>query len=501
MPHHRLLPLILLSVLLLPLQAQQLRSDIAVDSLLAEARRHLGTPYRWAGSTPKGFDCAGFTRYIYGRYGVTLPHSSAAQFHVGVQVERGQWQPGDLVFFSGRAIRAHIGHVGIVTEADSATFSFIHASVGNGIRISRSTDSYYAPRYRGACRLIAPKQTTDHQPPSANHSALTTDHSALTLALVGDIMLGTTYPTPHLPVASGAHLFEHAAPLLAAADLTLGNLEGPFCDTTVARRKQESDNAYAFRMPPAYAPLLQQAGFGFLSLANNHSNDFGTPGLRRTTALLDSLGIAYAGLRRGHPTTLVHLDTLVVGIAAFGHNGHTPRLTDTALVGSTIRALRDSCHLLIVTFHGGGEGMGSLHLPDTAERYLGERRGHLRQFARRCIDLGADLVFGHGPHVPRAMELYRGRLIAYSLGNFCTPVGFSLKGMLGYAPLLVVRLNRDGSLRDGHIHSFQQTYRRGPQPDTLHRAARLIAHLSQEDIAWPGLSFHPDGDIRPAHRP
>lgn len=494
MPHHRLLPLILLSVLLLPLQAQQLRSDIAVDSLLAEARRHLGTPYRWAGSTPKGFDCAGFTRYIYGRYGVTLPHSSAAQFHVGVQVERGQWQPGDLVFFSGRAIRAHIGHVGIVTEADSATFSFIHASVGNGIRISRSTDSYYAPRYRGACRLIAPGPDTANPPPP-------TGGAALTLALVGDIMLGTTYPAPHLPLAGGKHLFDHVAPLLAAADLALGNLEGAFCDTSVGRRKQESEGAYAFRMPPAYAALLQGAGFDFLSLANNHTNDFGTPGLRRTMGLLDSLGIAYAGVRRHCRTARIRVDTLVVGVAAFGHNGHTLRLTDTALVASTVRALRDSCHLVVVSFHGGAEGVGSIHLPDTSERFLGERRGHLRRFAHRCVDLGADLVFGHGPHVPRAMELYRGRLIAYSLGNFCTPVGFSLKGMLGYAPLLVVRLNRDGSLRDGHIHSFRQTYRRGPQPDTLHRAARLIAHLSQEDIAWPGLSFHPDGDIRPASRP
>ena len=487
MPHLRTLLTALLLLLALPLHGQQLRSDIVVDSLLAEARRHLGTPYRWAGSSTKGFDCAGFTRYIYGRYGIALPHSSAAQYPVGTPVERGQWQPGDLVFFAGRAIRPHIGHVGIVTDADSSGFNFIHASVGHGIRVSHSSESYYAPRYRGACRLIAPATPT----PTPAAPRITT------FALVGDIMLGTTYPTPHLPVASGAHLFEHTAPILAAADIAMGNLEGAFCDTSVSCRKQESDNNYSFRMPPAYAPLLREAGFDFLSLANNHSNDFGTPGLRRTMTLLDSLGIAYAGLKRQYRTALLRLDTLVVGIAAFGHNSHTPRLTDTALVAAILRGLRDSCHLLVVTFHGGSEGPSCLHLPDSAERYLGEPRGHLRHFAHRCIDLGADLVFGHGPHVPRAMELYRGHLVAYSLGNFCTPVGFSLKGITGYAPLITVRLNPDGTLLDGHIHSFHQPYRKGPRPDPHHRAARLMAHLSLQDFELPSLEFHPDGDFRP----
>lgn len=493
MPRLRPLLLATLLLLMLPLHGQQLRNDIVVDSLLSEARRHLGTPYRWAGSSNRGFDCAGFTRYVFGRYGIVLPHSSAAQYPVGLPVERGQWQPGDLVFFSGRAIRDHIGHVGIVTDADSSGFDFIHASVGHGIRVSHSSETYYAPRYRGACRLIAPRAHTTSFKPEPQ-----IQQPDITLALVGDIMLGTTYPAPHLPLASGSRLFEHAAPLLATADLALGNLEGPFCDTSASRRKQETDNAYAFRMPPAYAPLLQAAGFGFLSLANNHTCDFGQTGLRRTMALLDSLGIAYAGLKHHCPTTLLRVGNTMVGIAAFGHNGHTPRLTDSTLVANTLRSLRDSCQLLIVSFHGGAEGKSRIHLPDSAERYLGEPRGHLRWFAHLCIDLGADLVFGHGPHVPRAMELYRGRLVAYSLGNFCTPVGISLDGILGYAPLLTVRLQPDGTLRDGHIHSFHQPYRKGPQPDSLHRAARLMAHLSRQDFDNPGLEFHPDGDFRPA---
>ena len=144
--------LLLLLLLALPLRAQH--ADVHPDTLLAEARRHLGTPYRWAGSSPKGFDCAGFTRYVFGRFSIDLPHSSAAQHPVGTPVEKGCWCPGDLVFFSGRAIQGPIGHVGIVVEADSATFRFIHAAVGGGIRISHSTEDYYARRYRGSCRII-----------------------------------------------------------------------------------------------------------------------------------------------------------------------------------------------------------------------------------------------------------------------------------------------------------------------------------------------------------
>lgn len=491
MKRFRLLLLLAITFMFLPMQAQQLRTDIIADTLLAFARSHLGIPYRWAGTTTRGFDCAGFTRYVYGHFGISLPHSSAAQYPVGSPVKRGEWKPGDLVFFAGRAVRSHIGHVGIVTDADSAGFNFIHASVGHGIRLSHSSESYYAPRYRGACRLIASKR-------DAERSVMITNPTTLTFALVGDILLGNTYPSPTMPFSSGKHLFDHVAPILTAADLALGNLEGPFCDTTIERRKQESDHAYAFRMPPALAPLLQQAGFDFLSLANNHSADFGQAGLRYTTRLLDSLGIAYAGLRKQCPTTVVEVEGIRIGIAAFGHNSHTPRLTDSALVANTLMALRDSCQLLVVSFHGGAEGKTRLHLPDSAERYLGEQRGHLRRFAHQCVDFGADLVVGHGPHVPRAMELYRGRLIAYSLGNFCTPVGISLDDILGYAPLVTVRLAPDGRLIDGHIHSFHQPYRRGPRPDPQHRAARLIAHLSRQDFVDPGLTFHPDGPFGPS---
>lgn len=503
MTRRLLLACLLLASLAFPLAAQQLRSDIVVDSVIAESMRHIGTPYRYGGSSPRGFDCAGFTRYIYGLFEVQLPHSSAAQYPVGKPVEQGQWQVGDLVFFTGRAIRKHIGHVGIVTGVDSSGFSFIHASVGHGIRVSHSKESYYVRRYVGACRLLedrVPSLSPDPvpPPPAVEPSPLPPpSDTTFTLALVGDIMLATDFPSSMLPLDGGRHLFDHVAPLLREADLAMGNLEGVICDTLPPCRKKEGQYLHAFRTPPSFAPLLAEAGFDFLSLANNHSNDFGTSGLHQTMALLDSLGIRYAGVKNLCRTALVKVKGTLFGIAAFGHNGHTLKMSDTSLVNLTLETLRASCDIMIVTFHGGAEGTAYQHLPDSMETFLGEHRGHLRRFARRCVDRGADLVFGHGPHVPRAMEAYRGRLIAYSLGNFCTPTGFSLAGPAAYAPLLSVRIGRSGLLLDGRIHSFVQSYRRGPRPDPKHQAAHLIRSLSEEDFERQSLVFDDEGAFRP----
>ena len=90
--------------------------------------------------------------------------------------------------------------------------------------------------------------------------------------------------------------------------------------------------------------------------------------------------------------------------------------------------------IVIVSFHGGAEGNGAEMLPFAREIFAGEDRGNVVEFAHAMVDAGADLVLGHGPHVVRPMELYRDRLIAYSLGNFATYYGISVEGIRGIAP-------------------------------------------------------------------
>ena len=94
----------------------------------------------------------------------------------------------------------------------------------------------------------------------------------LTIAMVGDIMMGTTFPTTQLPANGGADLFKDAAPILQQADLAVGNLEGTLCDGGHST-KGTGPNTYAFRTPTSYAPWLKEAGFDFLSMANNHGAD------------------------------------------------------------------------------------------------------------------------------------------------------------------------------------------------------------------------------------
>ena len=131
-------------------------TELQVNSLLAYARRFRGVPYRYGGMSPKGFDCSGFTSYVFKEFGYQLARRGSHQFHNGERVKRSELQPGDLVFFGGRGNGPGIGHVGIVTAVDGngSDFTFIHASSHRGITESHSTESYYRARYRNACRII-----------------------------------------------------------------------------------------------------------------------------------------------------------------------------------------------------------------------------------------------------------------------------------------------------------------------------------------------------------
>lgn len=131
-------------------------TEMQINSLLSFAHKFRGVPYRYGGTTPRGFDCSGFTSYVFRNFGYNLARRGSHQFHNGDRVERSKLKPGDLVFFGGRGNGPGIGHVGIVTAVDGNghDFSFIHASCSRGITVSHSTEGYYRARYRNACRII-----------------------------------------------------------------------------------------------------------------------------------------------------------------------------------------------------------------------------------------------------------------------------------------------------------------------------------------------------------
>ncbi len=317
----------------------------------------------------------------------------------------------------------------------------------------------------------------------------------LTIAMTGDIMMGTTFPNISLPPNDGRDIFMDTKEITLRADLAVGNLEGTLCDGGTTKKKP-GPNCYAFRTPTKFGPRLTEAGYDFMSMANNHANDFGPFGIESTEKTLDELGIKYTGIKGRVRTAIVERNGVKYGLCAFGQNTYTVHHNDLNTVKAILDELRPQCDILVVSFHGGAEGRTHTHLPQGHEFFLGEDRGDLRTFAHFCIDNGADVLYGHGPHVVRCMEIYKGRFIAYSLGNFCTPYGMNLTGVTGYAPVVEIKIASDGRFLEGQIHSFIQQKGKGPRLDATNTVAREIRNLTLSDIKGSPIVISETGYIR-----
>lgn len=128
-----------------------------VNDILGYAKTFVGTPYRRGSKGPKAFDCSGFTSYIFKNFDISLSSSSRAQFLQGEKIETEEVEPGDLLFFSGRAnSKSVVGHVGIALSVDDqGVVTFIHAATSGGVRLDKYPDGgYYSKRYIGAKRVI-----------------------------------------------------------------------------------------------------------------------------------------------------------------------------------------------------------------------------------------------------------------------------------------------------------------------------------------------------------
>lgn len=320
----------------------------------------------------------------------------------------------------------------------------------------------------------------------------------LSIACVGDMMLGVNYPTPRLAQNDGRNLLDDVRSYLVDADLALGNLEGVLLDNGgVPRYGPDSKGAFMFRMPERYAERFVEAGFDFLSMANNHTLDFGVEAIGSTMRTLKKAGIAYAGVQDMCDYAIVERDGVRYGLCAFAPNLLMCDMRNLELGEKRVKQLREehACDIVIVSVHAGAEGAGATHVTRRDEIFTVFNRGNVHAFAHRCIDAGADLVYGHGPHVVRGMELYKGKLIAYSLGNFCTPTGMNLKGRCGYAPVLLVDISPKGEFRGGRIIPAIQPYGVGPKIDTSGTVLREIQTLSRVDFPESMLVISDDGEL------
>jgi len=311
----------------------------------------------------------------------------------------------------------------------------------------------------------------------------------------GDIMLGTSYPSEDYlpPGADCTPLLKPVHHVLQSGDLLFGNLEGVFCaEGGTPKKCKNPKTCYVFRMPDHFLSCILEAGYDVLSVANNHVNDFGPAGRAYTAALLDSSGVAYAGFIT-HPYTLFEKEGVRYGFAAFAPNRGTMDLLDYQGAAEITRKLDSLADVVIISFHGGAEGKDHQHVVRGDEVYLGANRGSVYRFAHTVVDAGADVVFGHGPHVTRAVELYEDRLICYSLGNFATYRRFNLRGPNGIAPIVKVNTDRNGRFISGEVIPVYQPGEGGPRLDPSARAISTLKYLTESDFPHQELEVDSDG--------
>lgn len=336
--------------------------------------------------------------------------------------------------------------------------------------------------------------------PPAPPAAVDKSTLRITIASVGDMMIGTDYPEDHLPDDDGISFLTDVTPWLSSADIAFGNLEGVLVDGGEPGKKcSNPDACYLFRSPTRYAEHYHNAGFDVLSLANNHARDFGEEGRTSSMVAISAAGMLHTG-REGDFASL-EVDGIHVAILGYAVTRNSNMLLDYDLAEETVSKFAASHDIVIVSFHGGAEGQDVTHLPFEEEEYYGEPRGNVVRFSRMAVDSGADLVIGHGPHIVRGMERYKERLIAYSLGNFATYYGISVAGTKGIAPILLTTLDGNGRFVGGDIVSTVQLRPAGPSIDEKQRALNLVRGLSAQDFGQSGLTFGPDGSIEPVPRP
>ncbi|WP_019519371.1 CapA family protein [Faucicola boevrei] len=372
-------------------------------------------------------------------------------------------------------------------------------------------------------------QSTTNQTPQISTASTTAEtltatatnnpSDSVNIVAVGDVMIGSNFPNDgFLPPNDAKDSFKAVLPYLKG-DVVFGNLEGAILDNGISTKcppqtdkdqeittakttekptatKTENTNTekakprtcYAFRMPERYAQILKNAGFNLMSLANNHVGDFGDVGRQKTVENLTKVGIHHAGLL-SKPTDIFEQNGVKYGFVAFAPNIGTVNINDLANAKNLVKNLEKQVDIVIVSFHGGAEGAEYVHVPKTMELYLNEKRGNVYELAHSLIDVGADVVIGHGPHVTRGVELYKNRFIAYSLGNFNTYGAFNVRGLNGIAPLINITMNKNGEFLQADVVSIQQTKEKGLQLDPKHQAFGELKRLTALDFPDTPLMF------------
>ena len=246
--------------------------------------------------------------------------------------------------------------------------------------------------------------TIEEQQPEENETKAETEPVSITISAAGDCTLGTdeyfdpsTSLNAYYDSNGPAYFFQNVKSIFEADDLTIVNMEGTLTEETTRQ-----DKTYAFKGPAEYTQILTDGDVEAANLANNHSHDYGDKSYTDTIAALDAAGITNFGYDR---TAVMDVNGVKVGLVGTYELAEGMGCEEEMI--SNIKAVEDQgAQIVIVSLHWGIE----------RENYPTENQVNL---AHSAIDNGADLVLGHHPHVLEGIEVYNGKNIVYSLGNFC----------------------------------------------------------------------------------
>ncbi|HLP88213.1 MAG TPA: CapA family protein [Nostocaceae cyanobacterium] len=341
------------------------------------------------------------------------------------------------------------------------------------------------PRFN---KLVANKQTK----PNLDQNGVE-EVKTVTIKAVGDVIPGTNFPDYRLPKNPNQLIPPEVRGYLQQADIVLGNFESSLTNHPHSSKDITRGQVFAFRSPPSYAKLFADVGFNVMHIANNHARDFGLVGFQDTVNNLEAVGIQTLG----HKGQILYLETNGVKVAMIGFTTYQwyNSVHDLSKGKALVAEAKNNADVVIISTQMGAEGTSALHVRDKTEYFYGENRGNPIKFARTMIDAGADLVVGHGPHVPRAIELYNGKIIAYSLGNFLGYRTLSTKAQTAYSMILEVKLDQNGQFLSSRVIPVHLTKQGIPQIDQYFRTISLLRNLNNQDFPNNPLEITRSGEI------
>ena len=306
----------------------------------------------------------------------------------------------------------------------------------------------------------------------------------VSIAWGGDLTLGSSYGNPP---NGGRALLAAGKRVLQRANIGAVNYEGTFGPGGASKCGAGSENCFAFQAPPGNARTLRRAGVDIVNHANNHAFDYGAVGWRSTREALARAKVAATGAPG--EVEVIQRNGTRVAFLGFSTYSWTNAMGEDAVVRARVENAAGQADVVVAFLHAGAEGADRQHVPRGPESAFGEYRGDSRHFARVAIDAGADLILGSGPHVLRGLELFRNRLIAYSLGNLAGWHNFGTGGRSSLSALITVALGPAGRFYAARIASYKLDGAGVPHADRGRAAVKLMRSLSRGDFPRSDLKI------------